>query len=51
MQMENLGLDYLETWTDKIEAVTLEQVHQAAQKRLQPDNLVIVVVGAHEAAK
>lgn len=40
-----LPLDYLETWPDKIRAVTLEQVHDALKRRLKPQSMVTVVVG------
>jgi zinc protease len=44
-----LPLDYLETWTQRIEAVTAEQVRTALARRLQPDQMVTVIVGAGEA--
>lgn len=41
----DLPLDYLEHWTQRLEAVTREQVHAALQRHWQPDRLVTVVVG------
>jgi len=38
-------LDYLETFISKVESVTLDQVKDAFQRRIQPDKLVTVVVG------
>lgn len=42
----NLPLDTLETWTTKVDAVTLEQVSVAFQKYLAMDRMKIVVLGA-----
>ena len=42
----NLPLDALETWTTKVDAVTLEQVSAAFQKYLAMDRMKIVVLGA-----
>ena len=42
----NLPLDTLETWTTKVDAVTLEQVSAAFQKYLAMDRMKIVVLGA-----
>ncbi|MFO0457905.1 MAG: M16 family metallopeptidase [Burkholderiales bacterium] len=46
-----LPLDYLERWTDRVEAVTTEQVRDAFRKAVRPDRLVTVVVGAGDAAR
>lgn len=43
-----LPLDYLQTWTDRIEAVTAEQVRAAFARHLQADRLVTVIVGPSE---
>ena len=40
-----LPLDYLETWTQQIEKLTVEQVKDAFSRTLQPDRMVTVVVG------
>lgn len=40
-----LPLDYLDTYTDKIEAVTTAQIRRAFQQHLDPDNMVTVIVG------
>ena len=42
----DLPLDTLETWTTKVDAVTLEQVSAAFQKYLAMDRMKIVVLGA-----
>ena len=41
----NLPLDYLDTYTKKIEAVTIEDVRDVFRRRLDPQRLVRVVVG------
>ncbi len=40
-----LPLDYLDRFTDRIEAVTAEQIKDAFSRRLDPDRLAILVVG------
>ena len=44
-----LPLDYLDTFTGRIEAVTLEQIRDAFRRRIDPDRLATVVVGAGSA--
>ena len=41
-----LPLDYLEHCTDRIQALTAAQVRAAMQRKLQPDRMVTVVLGA-----
>jgi len=48
MQMEDLGIDYLERRNDYIEAVTLEQARRVAGRLYKPDALTVVVVGTPE---
>jgi zinc protease len=40
-----LPLDYLQTWTRKIQAVTAQDMQRAMARVLQPDRMVSVVVG------
>lgn len=40
-----LPLDYLDRWTDRVEAVSLDDIRAALQRVLQPDRMVTVVVG------
>lgn len=40
-----LPLDYLDTYTQRVQAVTLEQVRDAFQRRIKPADLAIVLVG------
>ncbi|MGF2531218.1 M16 family metallopeptidase, partial [Ralstonia pseudosolanacearum] len=41
----NLPLDYLDTWTQRVAAVTREQVRVAFQRVLQPQTMATIVVG------
>lgn len=45
MQMENLGIDYLDKRNKLIEAVSLKDIQRVAKRLLRPENLVFVVVG------
>jgi len=42
----NMPLDYLDTFIGKVEAVTAEQIRDAFARRINPDALVTVMVGA-----
>ncbi len=42
----DLPLDYLDTWIGRVNAVTVEQVKAAFERKLQPGREVTVVVGA-----
>ena len=44
-----LPLDYLDTWVGKVDAVDVAAVKQAFARRIDPDKLVTVVVGAGSA--
>lgn len=48
MQMEGLGVDYIATRNDNIEAVTLEEVNRVAAELLDAEALHFVVVGQPE---
>jgi len=41
----NLPLDYLTTFNDKVNAVTIETIKDAFKRRIHPDKLVTVTVG------
>lgn len=45
----SLPLDYLDTWVDRVNAVDVATVKQAFARRVDPDRLVTVVVGADRA--
>ena len=42
----NLPLTYLDDYLVAVEAVTVEQIRAAFQRRIQPDGMVTVIVGA-----
>jgi zinc protease len=44
-----LPLDYLERWTDQVEKVTTAQVREAFGRKVFPQRMVTVIVGAGEA--
>jgi zinc protease len=46
----DLPLDYLSTFTDKINAVTAEQIRDAYQRRVKVDDMVTVIVGKKSSA-
>jgi len=43
-----LPLDYLDTFTTKVNALTREQITEAFSRRVQPDKMVTVIVGGDE---
>lgn len=43
-----LPLDYLDTFNDKVDAVTTGQIKEAYQRRVHPDKMVTVIVGGGE---
>lgn len=45
MQLNDLGIDYLQKRNDYFKAVTLDQVNQVAKKLLNPKQMVVVKVG------
>ena len=42
----NLPLDYLDTWTNQVEQVTVADIRAAFARKLQPERMVTVTVGA-----
>jgi zinc protease len=42
----NLPLDYLDTWTARVQALTTQDIRAAFARTLQPDTMVTVVLGA-----
>jgi zinc protease len=48
MQVDDLGIDYLERRNGYIEAVTLADVRRVAARLYHPDSLLVVVVGEPE---
>lgn len=48
MQLEELGIDYLDRRNDLVEAVTLEDARRVARRLYDPKKLTVVVVGRPE---
>lgn len=44
----NLPLDYLATFNERVEKISLEQIKDAFQRRINPDNLVTITVGSDQ---
>jgi zinc protease len=44
----DLPLDYLDTWTARMNAVTAADIKAAFQRKLQPERMVTVVVGGKD---
>jgi len=45
LQAADLGIDYIDTRNDEVNAVTVDDVNRVAKRLLKPDELFIVVVG------
>ena len=43
-----LPLDYLEHWTERVQALTVRDVRDAMQRMLQPERMVTVIVGGEQ---
>ena len=48
IQQDDLGIDYVNRRNDLIEAVTLEDARRVAKSLIDPDGLVVTVVGRPE---
>ena len=42
---ENLGLDYLDTYAERVSAVTVEQVNSALRRYIRPENMSLAMAG------
>lgn len=47
----DLPLDYLDTFVDRVNAVTSDQIRDAFKRRIKPDQLLTVVVGNEQQAQ
>jgi zinc protease len=45
IQVENLGIDYVDRRNGLIEAVTVEDIARVAKRLLKPENLIVTIVG------
>lgn len=50
IQIEDLGIDYIDTRNSKIEAVTLRDIRRVAKRLLKSDGLIVTIVGKPEEA-
>ena len=41
----DLPLDYLDTWTAKVDQLTVKDIQQAFARNLQPERMVTVILG------
>ncbi len=48
IQLEELGIDYIDKRNELINAVTLEDIKRIAERLLDPDNMIISIVGKPE---
>jgi zinc protease len=51
IQLYELGDNYIKTYADRINAITLEQVNSAARKYIKPESLSAVIVGPQAPAQ
>ena len=45
IQMDNLGIDYIDTRNKMVKAVTREQIKRVAKRLIHPEKLIITIVG------
>jgi len=45
IKMLNLPTDYLDTYRDRIQAVTIQEIQRVAEKYVKPDEAALIVVG------
>ncbi|MGH8805810.1 MAG: M16 family metallopeptidase, partial [Polaromonas sp.] len=46
MAWNNLPLDYLDTWTQQVDKVSVADIKAAFARKLQPEKMVTVILGA-----
>lgn len=51
IQLDDLGIDYIERRNSQIEAVTVADIKRVAQRLMKPKNLIVTVVGEPEGVK
>jgi hypothetical protein len=45
LEMDGFPLDFYDKWQERYQAVTVDDVHQAAQRNLHPEDLIILIAG------
>lgn len=51
MQMENLGVDYLTKWPERVGAISRKDIQNAAKMLIKPEAMAVVIVGDGDALK
>jgi len=51
IQLEDLGIDYLDRRNGEIEAITVDDIKRVARRLMEPKNLIVTVVGEPEGIK
>lgn len=51
IQIEDLGIDYIEKRNSQIEAVSYDDIKRVAADLIKPDNLIVMIVGQPKAAQ
>ncbi|MGB9165936.1 MAG: insulinase family protein, partial [Rhodomicrobium sp.] len=51
IQLDDLGIDYLERRNGEIEAITVADIKRVAKRLMEPKNLIVTVVGEPEGIK
>ena len=51
IQMDDLGIDYIDKRNAMVEAVTLDKIRKVARQLIKPDDLIITIVGDPKGGK
>ena len=51
IQLDDLGIDYIERRNGEIEAITVDDIKRVAKRLMEPKNLIVTVVGEPEGIK
>jgi zinc protease len=51
IQLDDLGIDYIERRNSEIEAITVNDIKRVAKRLMEPKNLIVTVVGEPEGVK
>ena len=51
LEFNNRPMDYYDTYVERYEAVTIEDIQRVAQQYLRPENLIIMVSGNIEESR
>ena len=48
IQLDNLGIDYIDRRNGEVEAITVDDIKRVAKRLMEPKNLIVTVAGAPE---